>query len=295
MEAKLAPEEISFIPNDQFQSMSEPDFDEIDGALYVDEDDRLVSPDQKTVAETLLNAIEDSRLLTFEGEQFLFKRFNFLRFRASALQATLTGKRSDRKTQKEIDRLLAEATESQQQVACANLRLATSIARKLAKSPNDFEDYQAEAYTILLKAIDKFDYSRGYRFSTYETHAIQRHLFRYAERNQKQSYRVNANSDAISGAATDTPDPDEPTEQDVNEAIELIVASFDHALDERERFIVRARFGLDGTGKGKTLREIAEVAGLSKERVRQLIQQSLEKLAEVAQPLASTFGPDTDK
>lgn len=284
-------QEINYIPNDMFPAMSEHDFAEIDGSLYVDEDDGPAWTDEKTVAETLLNAIEDSRLLTFEGEQFLFKRLNFLRFRASALQATLTGKRSDRKTLKEIDRLLSEATESQQQVACANLRLATSIARKLSKSSEDFEEYQAEAYTILLKAIEKFDYSRGYRFSTYATHAIQRHLFRFSERNQKQSKRVHANSDIILDAGSYAQDPDEPTEQDVSAAVEMIVASFDHTLDERERFIVRARFGLDGTGKGKTLREIGEETGISKERVRQLIQQSLEKLAEVAQPLASTFGP----
>jgi RNA polymerase sigma factor (sigma-70 family) len=52
------------------------------------------------------------------------------------------------------------------------------------------------------------------------------------------------------------------------------------ALNERERTIVRARFGLDG--RQRTLRELAGTLGVSAERVRQIEQRALGKLREVA-------------
>ncbi len=51
----------------------------------------------------------------------------------------------------------------------SNLRLVASIARKFSKSRNDFEELLSEGNAILLYAVDKFDFSRGFRFSTYAT------------------------------------------------------------------------------------------------------------------------------
>ena len=53
-------------------------------------------------------------------------------------------------------------------------------------------------------------------------------------------------------------------------------------LSERERTIVAARFGLDGQPSGQSLHEIALQIGISKERVRQIVIASLEKLQEFA-------------
>ena len=147
-----------------------------------------------------MQAIDESRLLTFEGEQFLFKRLNFLRFRANALQVTLPPRKPPRKTLKEIQRLLNEAEETRSQIVHANLRLVTSIARRIAPTPDDFDEFVAEANTILVNAIDKFDFSRGYRFSTYATHAIQRHLYRYINRAGKRRQRETASQDSIIAA-----------------------------------------------------------------------------------------------
>ena len=63
----------------------------------------------------------------------------------------------------------------------------------------------------------------------------------------------------------------------------------DEALDEREQLIIRGRFGLDGSGKGKSFRAIGDELGISKERARQIFQQSIEKLGAVAKPFESVF------
>ncbi len=281
----MSQQEISFIPNESFDSATEQDFAEIDVQLYAEEDDRPDGQDPRTAAESFLMTVQQSRILTKEGEQFLFKRLNFLRFRASALQATLRNRRTAKKTQKEIDRLLAEASETREQIACANLRLITSIVRKLSSSNDEFDEFLAEANAILLNAIDKFDYARGYRFSTYATHAVQRHTYRLIERQSKRRQRESADSDLVHSAPACL--SDDTNAKQIFDAFNEIVASFDTTLDERERYIVRGRFGLNDSGKGKSLRVIGDELGLSKERVRQLLQQSIEKLAEIAKPLES--------
>lgn len=285
--------DISFIPNEDFASACERDFQEIDVELYAAEDGRPQSREPGEAAETFLSAVEHSRLLTFEGEQFLFKRLNFLRFRANALQVTLQmQRRPARKTVREVNRLLAEAEETREELARANLRLVMSIARRVSTSPDECDEYVAEGNTILLNAIDKFDFSRGYRFSTYATHAIQRHLYRLiSRRNKRRGREATESGSALLDSSVSTP-TDEPTQEDVMAAATAIIARIEDILDERSVHIVRGRFGLNDSNKGKSLRELGEELGISKERVRQILQQSIEKLGGVAQPFESMFGPE---
>ncbi|MGI9456154.1 MAG: sigma factor-like helix-turn-helix DNA-binding protein, partial [Aeoliella sp.] len=84
-------------------------------------------------------------------------------------------------------------------------------------------------------------------------------------------------------------DANAPTEKEVIEAFELIMSRMDDALDEREQFIIRGRFGLDGSGKGQSLRAMGDELGISKERARQIFQRSIEKLGAVAKPFEDVF------
>lgn len=279
--------EIPFVDHEDFESVTERDFQQIDFDLYAEEDGR---PTRNRVhaSENFLAAVEESRILTIEGEQFLFKRLNFLRFRANALQATVRTQRRPKKTEKEIRRLLDEASDTREEIARANLRLILSIVRKHSTSTDEFDEFVAEANAILLNAIDKFDFGRGYRFSTYLTHAVRRHTFRLIDRNIKRRVREQAGSETVSATATAI-ESDGPADAEVLSATTMIMDRMDQALDKRECFIIRGRFGLDGSEQGKSLRVLGDELGISKERARQILNQSLEKLAKVAKPFESTF------
>ena len=282
--------EIAFIPNDEFESIADEDLSGSNVSFYVDEETCSGSLDQNSVASSMLNALQSSRLLTFEGEQLLFKKLNFLRFRANAIQMSLPSSKPAKRKLQEIERLLTDAEEVREALAEANLRLVASIAGKLAKSREEFDEFFAEGSRILLYAIDKFDFARGYRFSTYATHSVQRHLYRVINRRRKRAEReFSREPELMMSEVSASPEGDHIDAKEMQDAAAAVISRIEEALDERESFIVRGRFGLDGSGKGKTFSAMGEQLGLSKERVRQLCQRGLEKLGEIARPYETLF------
>ncbi len=74
-----------------------------------------------------------------------------------------------RATREELEWLVAEGRRAQQQFTTANLRLVVSIARKYGRNQMPMLDLIQEGNTGLIRAVEKFDYAKGYKFSTYAT------------------------------------------------------------------------------------------------------------------------------
>jgi RNA polymerase primary sigma factor len=72
-------------------------------------------------------------------------------------------------TQEELEWLAAEGQQAIQRFIEANLRLVVSIARKYGRSQMPMLDLVQEGNTGLIRAVEKFDYAKGYKFSTYAT------------------------------------------------------------------------------------------------------------------------------
>jgi len=74
-----------------------------------------------------------------------------------------------RATQEELEWLAAEGQRAQERFTTANLRLVVSIARKYGRNQMTMLDLIQEGNTGLIRAVEKFDYAKGYKFSTYAT------------------------------------------------------------------------------------------------------------------------------
>lgn len=225
-------------------------------------------------------------LLTHAQEQYLFRKMNFLKFRANQLRRRIDPDRPDSKLLNQIERLLADALALRNQIVQSNLRLVVSIAKKFVDSASSFDDVVSDGNVPLIRAAEIFDFDRGTRFSTYATWAIRNSLCRTSSRNRRQRARYLTGRDAAFESVSDqrtSHHGDESYHHGLRVALERIASK----LDPRDRKIVMARFGLKGDGRPQKFREIAASLNISAERVRQLLARSLNhmKQSEEAQAL----------
>jgi RNA polymerase sigma factor (sigma-70 family) len=114
-----------------------------------------------------LASLYEVPLLTREQESHLFRQFNYLKFKASKLCEQLKPERARSSQMDEIERLYERAIETKNRIVQANLRLVVSIAKKYMNRGLPLLDLIQEGNIGLMKAVEKFDYRRGYKFSTY--------------------------------------------------------------------------------------------------------------------------------
>ena len=227
-----------------------------------------------------LASLYQTRLLAKEEEQYYFRRLNWLKFTAATRRGQLDPKRATERQMAAVESLLAEADDVRSILITSNLRLVVSIAKKFADLHLSFDELVAEGNVALLRAVEKFNFALGNRFSTYATYAIQRHFFRISHRNRQLRNRFLVDDAALK----DRPESSEPSPYCSAEQIGMLkdlFAGFLADLEPRERQIVVARFGFDGQAP-RTFRELGSSMGVCKERIRQIQSRAMEKLRGMA-------------
>ena len=246
-----------------------------------------------------------------------------------------TAKKLTPTQRRHLRRRIRLGEEAHRQFVNSNLRLVVSIAKKYQSSGLPLLDIVQEGNLGLIHAVDKFDWRKGFKFSTYATwwirQAIQRGIANSARVIRLPVHagdmltallKMRAQLEGSLGRtptlaelaneaelpldkvvevlryAVDTVSLDEPVRDDGDAELGDFVedrnatAPFDAAavsllpgevakvlkvLDERERTILCLRFGLDGGGE-RTLEEVAEHFGLTRERIRQIEARAMSKL-----------------
>ncbi|MBM3492946.1 MAG: sigma-70 family RNA polymerase sigma factor [Armatimonadetes bacterium] len=221
----------------------------------------------------------------------------------------------------------------------ANMRLVISIAKRFHSPEIPFEDLVQEGAIGLMTACERFDPSRGYRFSTYATHWIRQAIGRaidtkahavripshvsdgirkiercrqdlvrelgqepslatLAQRAGMSQRRVSAylraTQDPLSldslvgqedqvrlGGLVSDPNALDPQDAVLDAELQREISEILESLSERERAVMRRRFGFDGDD-GQVLRDIGTEFGISRERVRQIEASALRRVRAAA-------------
>ena len=233
------------------------------------------------------------------------------------------------------DRIVAGDEMAKARLAEANLRLVVSIAKRYVGRGMLFLDLIQEGNIGLMKAGDKFDVGKGFKFSTYATWWIRQAITR-AIADQARTIRVpvhmvetinklvriqrqltlelnrepseeelakamgttvdkirDINKISQEPVSLETPIGEEddshlgdfvpdvhnmsPEDYATNELLKDEIAEVLLTLTEREEKVIRLRFGLED-GKSRTLEEVGQMFGVTRERIRQIEAKALRKL-----------------
>lgn len=235
---------------------------------------------------------------------------------------------------KEGERYKAEM--AKRKLVQANLRLVVSIAKKYIGQGVLFMDLVQEGSLGLIKAAEKFDYSKNFKFSTYATWWIKQTIIRAISNNSRAiripvhmadkirkykriftslSFELGREPSDLEIAqkmglpakkigiikkaiikepiSLETPVTEDlnigdyiqdktyrsPEIQTKNKAMKSSIRKLLETLNEREKRIISSRFGINGE-QPKTLEQLGQIMGYSKERIRQLEDIALKKLRE---------------
>jgi RNA polymerase primary sigma factor len=278
----------------------------------------------------LLNAVQEVELAKrIEAGLYAAERLS------SATELTDPKEPSAAQLRRDLNWIVRDGERAKNHLLEANLRLVVSQARRYTGRGMAFLDLIQEGNLGLIRAVDKFDYTKGYKFSTYATWWIRQAITR-AMADQARTIRIPVHvveiMNRLSRLQRDMmrdlgrePTPEELAKEmditpekvlevqqyarepisldqtigedgsgqlgDFIEDSEAVVAvdavsfgllrdqlqSVLATLSEREAGVVRLRFGLTD-GQPRTLDEIGQVYGVTRERIRQIESKTMHKL-----------------
>ena len=226
-----------------------------------------------------------SVLLSRNQELQLFRRYNYLKYKAADERSQIQRGMPKTTRLNRIEKLLDEADEVKKIIIEANMPLVISIAGKHISAGLVMSELVSEGSVSLMAAVEKFDYSRGYRFSTYAGWAIAKDFARMIPAEAKRFDRAGGAD--FANLPADFRMEQLPDVVAVEQAQRDLKQIIENNLDEREQYIIANHYALD-TGvikkKPKTLKQIGDELDLSKERIRQIELQALQKLRQSLSP-----------
>jgi RNA polymerase sigma factor (sigma-70 family) len=290
------------------------------------------APPEEDLVRLYLNDIGKYALLTKDAEACLAQDIEAGRLAREELGGAEGISPSRRR---ELRRLVRVGDDASQIFVKSNLRLVVSIAKKYQAADLPLLDLVQEGNLGLMHAVEKFDWRKGFKFSTYATWWIRQAISRgIASSGRTVRLPVHAgdllnrvlkargrlegqlgrrptiaelaadlevDEDKVTDILRHATEPlslSEPLREDSDAELGDVVADreavspFDAAavallrddvnkmlvgLDEREREILKLRFGLD-RGEPRTLDEVGEVFSLTRERIRQIEARAMSKL-----------------
>ena len=231
------------------------------------------------------SASGDGLTFTSEQEQLAFVRYNYARSRVFNILWHRRGKTLTVEDCRELVLWQGRALQGRAVIIQANMPLVLAMAKRTRLSGVDFAELISEGNLAMLRSADKFDCSRGFKFSTYACRAILKSFSRVAMRVS----RYRAHFPMEFAPELERSDYQEQrrldTEADFLDELRRVIRTNSANLSDIELEVIRARFNLGAPEGVKpaplTLEQVGRIIGVTKERVRQIQNKALVKLKNV--------------
>lgn len=188
--------------------------------------------------------------------------------------------------EKLLQKLSENDEESKKILVERNLRLVVYIAKKFENTGMDLEDLISIGTIGLMKAINTFKLDKNIKLATYASRCIENEILMQLRRTTKIKSEIsideplNKDGDGNELLLSDILGTDENItskriEDEVDKA--LLKIAIEH-LNKREKDIMKLRFGIEGNGKEKTQKEVADMMGISQSYISRLEKKIMKKM-----------------
>ena len=188
--------------------------------------------------------------------------------------------------EKLLQKLMLDDKEAKQILVERNLRLVVYIAKKFENTGIDFEDLISIGTIGLMKAINTFNVDKNIKLATYASRCIENEILMQLRRNTKIKNEIsideplNKDGDGnelllsdILGTENDV------TSKAIEDEVDMKLLNIAiNKLDEREKYIMKLRFGIGGNQKEKTQKEVADMLGISQSYISRLEKKIMNKM-----------------
>jgi len=296
VEAQKRAEDLRKVFDSRWKVFAHPDFDKpwLERQIVGPMPNVTEFAAKRKEVDKLRMANKDSEILPFyqepllnkPQEQHLFRQMNFYKYKFEQIVKSLHPAFPSHVKMGFAECLNQKRNALKQKIVCCNTRLASQVLRRYSdycRARGLATDMLGEAYLNIVRAVDCFDWTRGFKFSTYATWVLINNFGRDLAGERKFSDNfVTGFDETIYDGKEDNKDELERayTEQreDNKFKADRLIGLLDKIEDERKRRVIEDFFGVGPSRKKKTLLEISAEMGLTKERVRQLRERGLEEI-----------------
>ncbi len=220
------------------------------------------------------DAAEVRRTLSESEERMLFLRYNYAKYRRTAARDDTGAENGGG----DAERWFRRAIRAHRQIIHANLPLVPAMARQKKVEGFDFQEQLSEGYMALLRCIEKFDVSRGFKFSTYACKSIYASFCRMGTKLMTYRKHVPARLDDEAVRGVPAGDRGDRRRTEKIASIRTVLDDNLAGLKDPEREVIRQRYPVGTNRRSRARWRIGRELGVSPERVRQIERKALDKI-----------------